>query len=212
MLTKVIKINPKNPEKEKIKNIVKILKKGKLVAFPTETVYGLGADALNIDAVKKIYSVKKRPFSKPLIIHIANKKDVYKFAKNISSETKILINKFWPGPLTIIFEKKEIIPDIITTKKIAVRMPNNKIALAIIKKFGHPITAPSANISKKASLIDAKKVIENLSGKIEAIIDGGKSKIGVESTIIDLTEHQLILLRQGAIPFEKIKKVLKKFY
>ena len=208
MITEIIKINPKNPEKGKIKKAVKILEKGGLIAFPTETVYGLGADALNVNAVKKIYAIKKRPFSKPLIIHIANKKDIYKFAKNIPSEAKILINKFWPGPLTIIFEKKEIIPDIITTDKIAIRMPDNKITLAIIKKFGHPITAPSANISEKASPVEANKIIKNFSGKIEAIIDGGKSKIGTESTIIDLSKKRVALIREGAISFKKIKKYL----
>ncbi|MCD4705913.1 threonylcarbamoyl-AMP synthase [bacterium] len=208
MFTKIIKINPENPEKEKIKKVVEILKKGGLIAFPTETVYGLGADALNINAVKKIYSVKKRPLNKPLIIHIADKKDVYKFAKNISEEAKILMDKFWPGQLTIIFKKSKIIPDILTTEKIAVRMPDNKIALAIIKKFGHPITATSANISKKTSPVDVKKVIKNLSGKIETIINGKKSKIGTESTIIDLSEKRIVLIREGAISFKKIKKYL----
>lgn len=209
MRAEIIKINPENPEKEKIKKAVKILEKGGLIAFPTETVYGLGADALNVNAVKKIYSVKKRPLNKPLIIHIANKKNVYKFAKNMSSEAKILINKFWSGQLTIVFKKSKLIPDIITTDKIAIRMPDNKIALAIIKKFGHPITATSANISKKESCVEVKDVIKNLSGKIEAIIDGGKSKIGTESTIIDLSKKRVALIREGVIPFAKIQKVLK---
>ncbi|NCF75462.1 MAG: threonylcarbamoyl-AMP synthase [Xanthomonadaceae bacterium] len=204
MSAKIIKINPDNPEKEKIEEAVKILKKGGLIAFPTETIYGLGADALNINAVKKVYSIKKRPLNKPLIIQLANKKDISKFTKNVSKKTNILINKFWPGALTIVFKKSKLIPNIITTDKIAIRIPDNKIALAIIKKFGHPITGTSANISKKESPLGVKDVINNLSEKIEAIIDGGKSKIGTESTIIDLTSNYPILLRQGAIPFKKI--------
>ncbi|MBU1160396.1 threonylcarbamoyl-AMP synthase, partial [Patescibacteria group bacterium] len=153
MKTKIIKINPNKPEISKIKTAAKILKQGGLVAFPTDTVYGLGADAFNVHAVKKIFQVKKRLTNKPLIILIANKKTVYKLAKNVSINAKKLINKFWPGPLTIVFKKSQIVPEIITGNldTVGIRMPDNKIALNLIKEAKTPIVATSANISGKLS-------------------------------------------------------------
>lgn len=211
MKTKIIKINPKKPEISKIRIMAEILKQGGLVAFPTETVYGLGADALNVNAVKKIFQAKARPSDNPLIVHIANKKDVYKLTKNISKKAEKLMNKFWPGPLTLILKKSQIVPKIVTNNlnAVAIRMPANKIALSLIKQAGTPIAAPSANLSSKPSPTSSQHVKQDLDGKINAIIDGGKTKIGVESTIVDLTENIPILLRPGAVTLEQLKNVLK---
>jgi len=202
MKTKILKAN-------QIKEAAQILKKGGIVAFPTETVYGLGA-ILNKKAVDKIFIAKGRPTDNPMIVHIANKKDIYKLA--CVSDKKIvnkLIKKFWPGPLTIVLKKKGIVPDNVTAglDSIAIRMPKNKIALALIKRAG-PIAAPSANLSGKPSTTSAKHVIHDMSGRIDAIIDGGRTKIGVESTVIDITKKPAVLLRPGGITFEELKKII----
>jgi len=212
METKIIKINPKNPEISQIRIVVKILEKGCLVAFPTETVYGLGANALEVKAVKKIFEAKGRPADNPLIVHIAEKKEIYRLAREVPKKVEKLINKFWPGPLTIIFKKSKIVPDIITggLDTIAIRMPSNKIALALIKEAKMPIAAPSANFFGKPSPTAAKHVIQDLDGKIAAIIDGGETEIGVESSIIDLTTIPPTLLRPGGITLEELKKLLGK--
>ena len=202
MKTKILKAN-------QIKEAAEILKKGGIVAFPTETVYGLGA-ILNKKAVDKIFIAKGRPTDNPIIVHIANKKDIYKLAsvpdKKIVNK---LIKKFWPGPLTFILKKKKIVPNNVTAglDTVAIRMPANKIALALIKRAG-PIVAPSANISGRPSPTSAKHVIHDLSGRIDAIIDGGKTKIGVESTVIDITKKPAVLLRPGGVTFEQLKKII----
>ncbi len=212
MQTKIIKINPINPEKSKIKIAARILQKGGIVAFPTETVYGLGANALNQKAVKKIFKAKGRPADNPLIVHIADKKEVYTLAKKVPEEAEVLIEKFWPGPLTIVLEKSKIVSKIITAglDNVAIRMPANKIALSLIKEAKMPIAAPSANLSGKPSPTRAEHVISDLYGKIDAIIDGGITKIGVESTVLDLTTNPPTLLRPGGISLEELKKALGK--
>ncbi len=190
----------------------KIIKKGGLVAFPTETVYGLGADALNKDAVSKIFIAKGRPADNPLIVHVSSKSQVKKIASKIPTVAKVLIKKFWPGPLTLIFQKREIVPDNVTCNltTVAIRMPENKVALSLIKKAGTPIAAPSANLSGKPSPTTSKHVIEDLFGKIDAIIDGGKTKIGLESTVLDITKEPAIILRPGGVTKEMIEKVIGK--
>ncbi|MBU1246041.1 MAG: L-threonylcarbamoyladenylate synthase [Nanoarchaeota archaeon] len=212
MKTKIIKINPEKLEISKVKIAAETLRKGGLVAFPTETVYGLGADALNSEAIKKIFEAKGRPIDNPLIVHIADKKEVYRLAREVPREAEKLINKFWPGPLTIILKKSNIVSDIITAglDSVAIRMPNNKIALTLIKKSKVPIVAPSANLSGKPSPTMAEHVIQDLYGKIEIIIDGGETDIGVESTVLDLTTNPPTLLRPGGVDLEKLKKVLGK--
>lgn len=211
MQTKVIKINPINPEKSKIKIAARIIQRGETVAFPTETVYGLGADALNDKAVKKIFKAKGRPIDNPLIIHIADKKEVYTLAKKVPKEAEILIENFWPGPLTIIFKKSQIIPKITTAglDTIAIRMPANKIALSLIKEAKMPIAAPSANLSGKPSPTCAQHVIDDLYGKINILINGGETDIGIESSVIDLTAKVPTLLRPGRVTIEELRKVLK---
>jgi len=211
MVCEILKINPQRPEKNLIKKSAEIIKKGGLVAFPTETVYGLGANALDKNAVKKIFQVKKRPLDNPIIVHIADFKDLTKLAKKIPKEAQILAKKFWPGPLTLILFKKKIVPDEVTakTKTVAIRMPDNKVALALIKASRVPIAAPSANLAGRPSPTTARAVFEDLGDKIDLILDGGKTKIGIESTVVDLTTKPPLLLRPGGIPFEQLKRILK---
>ena len=187
----------------------KIIKSSGLVAFPTETVYGLGANALDAIAAKKIYTAKGRPSDNPLIVHIANKKDLYYVAKNINLKTEKLIEKFWPGPLTVICEKKACIPFETSggLDTVAVRFPSNLIAQKLISISGVPIAAPSANISGRPSCTRAKHVIADLNGKVEMILCDDEFSFGLESTIVDMTKENPIILRPGAITFEMIRKV-----
>ncbi|HII15137.1 MAG TPA: threonylcarbamoyl-AMP synthase [Nanoarchaeota archaeon] len=210
-MTIILKISRNSPERALIKQAALIIKEGGLVAFPTETVYGLGADALNAKAVEKIFAAKGRPADNPLIVHIADRKDVYKFVKEVPKEAELLMKKFWPGPLTMVLKKKDIIPDIVTCGlgTVAVRMPSHRVALALIKEAGTPIAAPSANLSGRPSPTDASHVIEDLLGRVDVIIDSGKAYIGVESTVIDLTVEPPLILRPGGLPLEEIEKFLK---
>ena len=212
MYTRIVVVNPKKPQPKKIKECASILRKGGIVAFPTETVYGLGADGLNPNAIKKIFKAKNRPSDNPLIFHISNKDDIKKFTKNIPPNAEKLIENFWPGPLTLILKKSSIIPKIATggLNTIAIRMPSHKIALSLINSLGSPIVAPSANLFGKPSPTLAKHVLNDLNGKINAIIDGGNSVIGIESTIIDLTTNTPTILRPGKISYLELKKILKK--
>jgi len=208
----MLRISKTNPEISKIRKASSIIKKGGLVAFPTETVYGLGADALNPKAVKKIFKEKGRPSDNPLIVHIARKKDVYRLAKEVPKQAEKLMKKFWPGPLTIVLKKSRIVPNIITAglDTVAIRMPKNRIALELIRESGVPIAAPSANSSTKPSPTSARHVLEDLDGKIGMIIDGGNAKIGVESTVVDMTSDIPMLLRPGGISLEQLRKCLGK--
>ena len=201
----------KKTTKKTLEEAVKIIKRGGLVAFPTETVYGLGANALDKNAVKKIFKVKGRPLDNPLIVHIAKKEDLNLLVKEISEITKTLIKKFWPGPLTLILYKKEIVPDEVTAglKVVAIRMPKNKIALDLIKKAGVPIAAPSANLAGRPSPTTAQDVFDDLGARAGLILDGGQTKIGLESTVVDLTVKPPQILRSGGISFEELKKVIK---
>lgn len=210
-MTIILNINKNNPEKVLIRQAALILKEGGLVAFPTETVYGLGADAFNAEAVEKIFIAKGRPASKGLIAHIADIKDVRKLAKEVPKRAELLMDKFWPGSLTIVLNKSKIVPDATTAglDTIAIRMPANKIALALIREAKTPIAAPSANPSGEPSPVNAQQVIGYLNGKVDVIIDGGKTDIGVASTVLDLTANPPAILRQGALEKEGIEKVLK---
>lgn len=187
-----------------------IIRSGGLVAFPTETVYGLGANALSEDAAKKIYAAKGRPSDNPLIAHIAHKEDVYALAQKVDHKGEMLMDKFWPGPLTIIFNKKDIVPYGVTggLETIAIRMPDNNIALELIDSAGVPIAAPSANASGRPSPTMAEHVYDDLAGKIDMIIDGGDVNIGIESTIIDMTGEVPMILRPGYITKSMIEDVI----
>ncbi len=187
-----------------------ILKTGGLVAFPTETVYGLGGDALNEEASGKIYAAKGRPSDNPLIVHIADTGAVYKLATEVTGQARMLMEAFWPGPLTIIFKKKDIVPDATTggLDTVAIRMPSHPAALKLIKDSGVYIAAPSANLSGRPSPTTAAHVAEDLDGRIDMILDGGPVGIGIESTIVDVTGNIPVILRPGYISAEMIKNIL----
>lgn len=208
MNTQILKIDENNIEFSKISIAADIICKGGLVSFPTETVYGLGANALDTNAVDSIFLAKGRPNDNPLIIHISKLEMLDKIVKSISPLSEKLISKFWPGPLTIIFEKSNLIPYSVTAnlETVAVRMPQNKIATALIDYSNLPIAAPSANLSGKPSPTLSKHVVEDLSGKIDIIIDGGDCNVGIESTVIDLTTCIPTILRPGIITYDDIKR------
>jgi L-threonylcarbamoyladenylate synthase len=193
-------------EEEQIRRGAEIIRSGGVVAFPTETVYGLGANAFDEDAVKKIFELKGRPQDNPLIVHIAKKEDVFLVAREIPKNAEILIDKFWPGPLTIVLPKNPSVPDIVTANldTVAVRMPNHKIALKLIELSGVPISAPSANISGKPSATKPEHVKKYFGDKV--FIIEGEVKIGIESTVIDLTVSPPVILRPGGISKEMIEK------
>ena len=208
--TIVLKVNSENPEEDKIKAAAKIIRRGGLVAFPTETVYGLGADALNPKAVQRIFEAKNRPFDNPLIVHIADKREIYRLSDEIPEGIDKLMD-FWPGPLTLILKASRIVPRETTggLDTVAIRMPNHKVALALIRESRVPIAAPSANLSGRPSPTTAMHVKQDLEGRIDMILDAGPTKIGVESTVLDLTSKPPQILRPGGLPFEELKRVLK---
>lgn len=197
-------------ERNGILKAAEIIKNGGLVAFPTETVYGLGANAFLKDAVDKIFVAKGRPQDNPLIVHVSSIEMLKMCAEIEDDRVFKLIENFWPGPLTLILKKKDIIPDNVSAglDTIGIRMPDNRIALELIKLSNVPIAAPSANVSGKPSPTEAKHVIEDLYGKVDVIIDGGRCSFGLESTIVDLTAKKPCILRPGAVPFSALKEVL----
>lgn len=210
MKTIVVKINNTIEDENKIKAAAKIIKQGGLVAFPTETVYGLGADALSAKAAEKIYAAKGRPSDNPLIVHIARFSDMEKIAKKMPKEAKLLAEAFWPGPLTMIVEKNDRVPYETTggMDTVAVRMPSHPVALTLIRESTGFIAAPSANTSGKPSPTMAEHVAFDMDGKIPMILDGGSVGIGIESTIVDLTEEIPMILRPGYITKEMIEEVI----
>jgi len=210
MKTLLLKVNAEKPDAEKIQIAAEIIRKGGLVAFPTETVYGLGADALNPEAVLALFEAKKRPLDNPPIVHVADQKEVYRLVLEVPPKAKVLMDKFWPGPLTLIFKHSNIVPKetVAGLDTIAIRMPKHKIALELIRQSHCPIAAPSANLAGKPSPTTAHHVYEDLEGQIDAIIDGGATNIGVESTVVDLSVEPPMLLRPGGTPFEALKEVL----
>ena len=210
MQTQIIDVNCK----ENIKLAADVIRSGGLVAFPTETVYGLGADATNKAAVAKIFVAKNRPDFDPLIVHIANTEMLPSVVNTIPETTPPLIDAFWPGPLTLVLQKAKEIPDIVTTglHTVAVRMPKNASALALIKEAGTPIAAPSANSFGYPSPTRVEHVIEDLSGKIDLILSGGVAQIGIESTVLDLTCSPPVILRPGGVSRESLARTLGKVF
>lgn len=187
-----------------------ILKEGGLVAIPTETVYGLAADATNPEAVKSIFTAKGRPQDNPLIVHVADEQMVADVAKTIPAAAQVLMKEFWPGPLTIIMEKTALIPDTTSAglPTVGIRMPSHPVALAIIKASGVPIAAPSANLSGRPSTTTAQHCIDDLFGKVDMIVDSGACEYGLESTVISVAGEVPVLLRPGAVSYEEICRLL----
>lgn len=213
MLTEVVEISENELDGKALEELSRageIIRAGGLVAFPTETVYGLGGDALNPDSSRKIYAAKGRPSDNPLIVHVYRFEDVEEIVSEVPETARKLAKAFWPGPLTMIMNKNHKVPYETTggLDTVAIRMPNNKIALKLIEKSGGYIAAPSANTSGRPSPTVAKYCVEDLSGKIEMIIDGGQVGIGLESTIVDLTSDVPMILRPGYITLDMLKEVL----
>lgn len=209
-MTLISKIDEKNIDKEEIKKQSGLLKEGKTVIFPTETVYGLGANALDENAVSKIYEAKGRPSDNPLIVHIYDKKQVSDLAKEINKNAEIIMEKFWPGPITIILKKKDIVPMRTSggLNTVAIRMPSNPIAKALLEEVKLPIAAPSANISGRPSPTRAKHVYEEMNNRVDGIILGGDCIFGLESTVLDLTNNVPTILRPGSITKEDLEAVI----
>ena len=211
MDTIIEKIDPGNIDADVMDRAGKLIAEGELVAFPTEAVYGLGGDALDPDASRKIYAAKGRPSDNPLIVHIAEFDDMKRVAREVPEQARKLADAFWPGPLTMIVWKSDAVPEATTggMQTVAVRMPNHPVALELIRRSGCLIAAPSANTSGRPSPTEAQHVAEDLSGKIAMILDGGPVGIGIESTIIDLTEEKPMILRPGYITPEMLSEVLQ---
>lgn len=196
--------------KKIIQTAASILADGGLVAFPTETVYGLGGDAFDANAAEKIYAAKGRPSDNPLIVHISETEDLYKLSNDVPEMALKLAEAFWPGPLTMIIAKNDRVPATVTggLNTVAVRLPEHKVARAMIKESGTFVAAPSANLSGRPSPTKAEHVIEDLNGRVDMIIDDGAIEIGLESTIVDLTEAVPVILRPGYITMDMLSKVV----
>ncbi len=208
--TNVIQVDPVYPEHALIEQAAALLRAGQLVIFPTETVYGLGADALQPAAVEQIFAAKERPLSDPLIVHIANQEELAKLVTNIPSQAKQLAQAFWPGPLTLILPASDQVPKLVTAglATVAIRMPRHPIALALIEATGSPIAAPSANRFMHVSPTTAQHALADLNGRIPLILDGGACSVGVESTILDLCTAIPTILRPGGVSLEELRSVL----
>ena len=208
METKVAIIKDINTDIRFIEEAGKVIRNGGTVAFPTETVYGLGANALDDEAVRKIFIAKGRPQDNPLIIHVSTK-EISELVKDVPEVAQKIIDKFWPGPLTVILEKKDIIPNVTSANlnTIGIRMPNSEIALKLIELAERPIAAPSANISGRPSPTEVERCVEDLNGRVDYIIGGESSDIGVESTIVDCTVNPPLVLRPGGITLEMLKEI-----
>jgi len=207
--TTIFKVNPLHPEKEKIKQAAEVIKKGGLVVFPTDTVYGLGANAFLPEARKKIYWIKERSFDKPLIFLLDEIKKIYPLISELPKNAKKLIKKYWPGPLSIIF-KSSPLGTILTggSRTIGLRIPDNQIALSLISASGVPLATTSANLSGEKSPVTAKEAIKNLKNKVEVILACGETKYKVESTIIDLSVVPFLVIREGYIKKTELNNLL----
>jgi L-threonylcarbamoyladenylate synthase len=208
--TQISRINPNQPDPQIIAQAAKVLRELGLVAFPTETVYGLGANALDETAVGRIFAAKQRPFYDPLIVHIAHKKEIDFVAQAIPDIAYTLAKKFWPGPLTLVLKRHERVAPNVSAGlgTVAVRMPNHRIPLDLIEAAGVPVAAPSANLFTRPSPTSAQHVLDDLGGHVDIILDGGPCPIGLESTVLDLTSDQPTILRPGGTPAEALKEII----
>ncbi|HCL57948.1 MAG TPA: threonylcarbamoyl-AMP synthase [Spirochaetia bacterium] len=210
MQTQILKMNLSSPLKTQLEPALTLLKKNEIAAFPTETVYGLGANGFSKEAVAKIFEAKGRPSDNPLILHISNWEMLQEIAVFNQELVKTLSQKFWPGPLTLVLKRKDKVPDLISAglPTVAVRFPSHPIALALISGCAFPLAAPSANRSGRPSPTTAEMVYKDLNGKIPMIVDGGECTIGLESTVLALHEKKPVLLRPGAVTYEELKEIL----
>ena len=192
-----------------LENAAKLIKKGKIVVFPTETVYGIGANGLDEKAVKKLYDVKQRPLNKPISLLVSNMDMINLIAKDITETEYKIMEKFFPGPLTIILKKKEIVPEIVTSRQdtVGVRMPSGEIARKLVEMSGVPIAAPSANITGEPSGTNLQEIKKRFEGKADYFIDGGESELGCASTIVKVVDGKPQILRQGSITIEQINQI-----
>ncbi len=197
METRVIKINPRCPEQDFIKEAAGVLRNGGLVGFPTETVYGIGANLLESQTIQRLYEIKQRPKDKPFSLHISDLNQLQDFVSSLSKEAEALIKRFWPGPLTIVTIGKD-------GQKIGIRMPKNEIAIQLIREAKVPVVAPSANLSGNTPPKNASEVLKELGGVLDLILDGGQTEIGIESTVVDVTSSPFRILREGAISSKEI--------
>lgn len=208
--TSILHINPATPESDLIAQAAEVIRAGGLVAFPTETVYGLGANALDANAIDRIYAAKRRPASDPLIVHIAHFDQLERLAADVPYAAQRLATAFWPGPLTMVLRRAANVPPNIATgmDTVAVRMPIHPIARALIEAADTPIAAPSANTFTRPSATNASHVLEDLYGRVDVVIDGGAAPLGVESTVIDLTGETPVVLRPGGLVMADLHRVL----
>jgi L-threonylcarbamoyladenylate synthase len=209
-VTDVLTVNPDAPEKGAIARAAEVLRAGGLVAFPTETVYGLGAHALDPAAVRRIFEAKERPATDPLIVHVGSVEDVASLAADLSDEVHELAARFWPGPLTVVLARSHVVPDEVTAglATVAIRVPAHPVARALLAAAGIPIAAPSANLFSRPSPTRAAHVLQDLQGRIDIVIDGGPTQVGVESTVLDLARGVPTILRPGAVTREMLLEVL----
>lgn len=208
-MAKILKTDQDHPKEADLEEGADVIRNGGMVVFPTETVYGLGANAFSGEACSKIFTAKNRPPDNPLIVHISSLKMLNQVAAKIPRRVLDLLDKLWPGPITILLPKSNLVPDIVTggSDLVAVRMPDNKLALGLIERAGVPIAAPSANVSTKPSITQSRYAIEEFENKVDLIYDSGETCHGLESTIIDLSEPMPVLLRSGSMTVEELKKI-----
>lgn len=210
MNTEVIGIDPHSPDMGAIRRAAAVIRSGGLVAFPTETVYGLGADGMCGEAVEGIFAAKGRPQDNPLILHVSEPEGVLRAAQDIPPAALDLMVRFWPGPLTLVLPKRPEVPAVVSAglPTVGVRMPDNTVALTLIAESRTLIAAPSANLSGRPSPTDAKHVVEDMAGRIDIILDGGPTPVGVESTVLDMTHSPPKVLRPGGVTLEELREVL----
>ncbi|EGO64035.1 L-threonylcarbamoyladenylate synthase [Acetonema longum] len=210
MKTRYIYVNPQDPEQNAIDLAAEVIRRGRLAAFPTETVYGLGGNGLDPEAVRSIFAAKGRPGDNPLILHIAATEEAERLVKTVTPNAAALMQRFWPGPLTVVLEKSDLVPLVVTggLNTVAIRLPDSLVARRLISAAGVPVAAPSANTSGRPSPANAKAVLSDLDGKIDMVLDAGPCRIGVESTVVDCTTPVPTLLRPGGITLEMLLEVL----
>ncbi len=209
-MTRVLRVDPQSPDPQVIAAAAMEILNGNLVAFPTETVYGLGANALDEAAVRRIFIAKGRPTEDPLIVHLASREDLPRVTRHLPPEAEALARRFWPGPLTLVLPRGRAVPPSVTAglDTVAVRVPAHPVALALLRASGVPIAAPSANRFGHTSPTTARHVLDDLAGRVDLILDGGATMVGVESTVLDLTRSPAVILRPGGVTREALESVL----